>query len=184
MNTTERTLETIGQNAYESIVDMVAAMDVDYDRINELISEIDDIKGCIRDIDEGQSQWAFPYQVRDEKSTELETLTQELAELQQDVYDPSITCREDAEQRIQEDALSVEVRSGWTTLDNALEAEEFMILLTTGGPAVRIRGELDQYKTPDRAWLETQDWGTPWARYFDADQDVLLTYCQQFYYGE
>jgi hypothetical protein len=56
--------------------------------------------------------------------------------------------------------------------------------LSTGGPALRIRGELDEHKQPDRAWLEYQDWGTPWTQYFDVEQDTLLQFCQVFYFGE
>jgi hypothetical protein len=90
---------------------------------------------------------------------------------------------EQAEQRIQEDALSIEFRSGWSTDRRELQAEEFNILLTTGGPAVRITGELDEHGEPRRAWLEVADWGQPWTRYFDASQDVLLAYCACFYMG-
>jgi hypothetical protein len=39
---------------------------------------------------------------------------------------------------------------------------EFMILLCTGGPAVRIRGELDRYSEPEKPRIEYQDWFTPW----------------------
>lgn len=91
---------------------------------------------------------------------------------------------DEASQRIQEDALSVEVRSGWTSLGEELKAEEFMILLTTGGPALRIVGELNEHNEPERAWLEYQDWGTPWTRYFETEQDTLLTYSRQFCFGE
>lgn len=91
---------------------------------------------------------------------------------------------DDARQAIQEDALSVEVSSGWYTPGSDHEPEEFNILLCTGGPACRIRGELGQWKEPDRAWLEYQDWGTPWTEYFDADQDTLLAYAREFYFGE
>ena len=68
---------------------------------------------------------------------------------------------EEARQRIQEDPFSVEVRSDWTTPGEPLEPSEFTILLCTGGPAVRIVGELNLGE-PCRAWLEYQDWGTPW----------------------
>lgn len=89
-----------------------------------------------------------------------------------------------ARERIQEDALSVEVRSDWTTLGEELKAEEFCITLCTGGPAVRIVGELDNGE-PSRAWIEYQDWGTPWTQLFnEIEQDTLLTYCRQFYFGE
>lgn len=88
-----------------------------------------------------------------------------------------------AEQRIQDDALEVSVRSGWESSKDEFEAEDFIILLCTGGPAVRIRGELSDGQ-PDRAWLEYQDWGTPWTRFFDVEQDALLAYAQCFYFGE
>jgi hypothetical protein len=78
----------------------------------------------------------------------------------------------------------VEVRSGWTSVGEPLEPEDFVILLATGGPAVRIRGELDANKEPSRAWLEVQDWFKPWTEYVPASQDVLLTYAQQFYFGD
>lgn len=88
-------------------------------------------------------------------------------------------------QSIEENALSVEVRSGWVSPGSTeMKAEEFNILLCTGGPAVRIRGELDQYGEPDRAWLEMQDWFVPWSQVFDIEQDTLLDYCRVFYFGE
>ena len=97
--------------------------------------------------------------------------------------------REDAEQTIHEDPLSVEVRSLWydpCAKDADKAPGEFTILLCTGGPAVRIIGDLDQYGQPERARIEHQDWGTPWTEYrINAeDEEVLLTYCQQFYFGE
>lgn len=95
--------------------------------------------------------------------------------------------REEAERMIQEDPLSVEVRSGWAGVGMALAPEEFQILLCTGGPAVRIIGELDEHGTPSRAWLEYQDWGTPWTEYFGFKAGAmsdLLEYCQQFYFAE
>ena len=90
---------------------------------------------------------------------------------------------DDARQRIQDDPLSVEVRSDWASPGEPLEPSEFMILLCTGGPAVRIVGELNRGE-PCRAWLEYQDWGTPWTRYFGADSDTLCQYASQFYFEE
>lgn len=108
---------------------------------------------------------------------------EELAELEEAAGE--CESREDAEQRIQEDPLSVEVRSGWYSPGGDNEPEEFKILLCTGGPAVQIRGELDQHGEPHRAWLEYQDWSTPWIEYHgECDHDALLTYCRQFYFGE
>jgi hypothetical protein len=60
---------------------------------------------------------------------------------------------------------------------------QFVILLSTGGPASRIQGELSNGE-PRRAWLEVQDWGTPWTQYFGIKQDTLLAYARCFYFGE
>lgn len=96
---------------------------------------------------------------------------------------------DDARQTIQEDALSVEVRSDWHTPGDSEDSKptEFRILLCTGGPAVQIIGELNEHFEPDRARIQHQDWGTPWTEIFglDASQvEALLTYCRQFYFGE
>lgn len=93
--------------------------------------------------------------------------------------------RDDAYERIQEDPLSVEVRTGWYAPGSDATPEKFSILLCTGGPAVRIVGELDDNLTPSRAWIEYHDWGTSWTQLFNQiEQETLLTYCQQFYFGE
>jgi hypothetical protein len=96
------------------------------------------------------------------------------------------TEQEAAREAIQEDPLEISVRSDWEHLGEPLKACEFNILLCTGGPACRILGELDEYNQPHRAWLEYQDWGTPWTQYFMSHEEnvALLTYCQQFYFGE
>ena len=87
-----------------------------------------------------------------------------------------------AREAIDDDPLSVEVRSGWESPGTDLTPSEFCILLCTGGPAVRILGELDLLGQPDRAWLEYQDWGTQWTQYFEAEQDTILSYAQNFYF--
>jgi len=68
-----------------------------------------------------------------------------------------------------------------------MDPEEFNILLCTGGPAVRITGDLDLLNQPDTARLEYQDWFEPWEPLYDItaeEQQALLTYCQQFYLGD
>jgi len=92
---------------------------------------------------------------------------------------------DEAREAIQQDALEVTMRSGWVSSGTEMEPVEFQILLCTGGPAVRIRGELTNGE-PSRAWIEHQDWGTPWTELVGApiEQDTLLTYCRQFYFGE
>jgi hypothetical protein len=94
--------------------------------------------------------------------------------------------REDVEQRIQEYPLSVEVRSDWHEVGGDNTPGEFRILLTTGGPALQILGELDEHGTPTRAYMQMQDWGTSWTDFFpgSGSGEVLLTFAQQFYFGE
>lgn len=202
---------------YESIAEMVAAADMDWDRLEELREERDSYQPEVPDdfpvqpIEGGTDNTATcgecgrawddaipteytpapaarcPFELfhaspeawaqdNPEDADEL----QELEETAGDYGDADA-----ARQAIQEDALSVEVRSGWTTPGEELEAEEFAIVLCTGGPAVRIRGEIGSFNEPDRAWLEYQDWFTPWAEYHgeEIDQDVLLTYCREFLGG-
>src|ERR1700689_4184362 len=61
--------------------------------------------------------------------------------------------------------LCIETRSAWSIPsgrsrnDNA--EGEYKITLTTGGPALRIIGELSEWAEPITARLEWQDWGTP-----------------------
>lgn len=92
-----------------------------------------------------------------------------------------------AHERIQEDALSVEVRSDWHTPgDKDASASEYLILITTGGLAARITGDLDGYGQPSSARFEYQDWGKPWtlADTSSEDDDVMLEYARHFYFGE
>jgi hypothetical protein len=136
-------------------VEMVAALNCDYDRLEELRDQEE------RDADE---------------SEELAALEAAAGECKD---------ADEARERIQEDALSVEVRSGWQSLGEPLEATEFCILLCTGGPAVRIVGELSQGE-PSRAWIEYQDWFIPWTELVAApiERETLLAYCQCLYFGE
>lgn len=144
---------------YESICDMVAALECDYDRLQELK-------------DQKEANTALP------TSDDLEFC---------DLMDAAGECesREDAELRIHEDALSVEVKTDWRAIDDKdQKPTHYNILICTGGPACRIMGELNEHSEPCHAWLEYQDWGTPWTQYFDADQDTLLAYARCFYFGE
>jgi len=93
---------------------------------------------------------------------------------------------EQARQQIEEDPLSVQVRTDWHTPGEHEEAAEYEILLCTGGPACRIIGDLDDYQQPDTAHIEYQDWFTPWVRYSNTtseEDEALLTYAQQFYFS-
>jgi len=157
---------------YESICGMVAALEVDYDRLDELRTNAQAAEANPDDPED------YPPLDADDQA-EYEALQAAAGDCEN---------QDAARDRIQEDPLSVQVRSGWHSpcndrMDERQAPEEFEILLCTGGPAVRIMGELDECGQPYRAWLEYQDWGTPWIRYFGADQDALLTYCREFYFG-
>lgn len=105
---------------------------------------------------------------------------------------------EKAQYAIQEDPLSIEVRSGWYSPGEKPDApEEFCILLSTGGPASRIIGTLSEHGEPETARLEVQDWGTPWGSQWGTAEvqaalcdgaaevtEVLLSYAREFYFGE
>ena len=94
---------------------------------------------------------------------------------------------EAAQQAILESPLSVLLRSSWTIPGHTLVPAEFEILLCTGGPAVRIRGELGNNGEPTQAHMEYQDWLTPWESFFGEDicrdEVDLLVYASQFYFG-
>lgn len=161
---TDKSLQEIGNCALESIKEMVAALEADRERLEELRGERDDWEPE----EDGPETW--------EEANEDDA--EELAELVKAVTLDGEEVDEDAaRQRIAEDALSVEVRSGWASPGEDLEAEEYCILLTTGGPAVRIIGKLEDGQPTD-AILEVQDWGTPWT--FASSDDDLLTYASQF----
>jgi len=92
-----------------------------------------------------------------------------------------------AEQAIHDDPLSIQVRGDWYAPGGDIpKPSEFEILLTTGGPAARIVGDLDDYGQPDRARFEYQDWFKPWTEVIldSADRAVLNEYAQRFYFGE
>ncbi|PYB68546.1 hypothetical protein DMB44_04220 [Thermoplasma sp. Kam2015] len=81
---------------------------------------------------------------------------------------------------IYEAPLSVLVRSDWYSPGEIPpEAVEYMILLTTGGPAVQLIGTLDK-GSPDSVQLQYQDWGTPWCDYpLDKESsEILLEFAQ------
>lgn len=100
--------------------------------------------------------------------------------------DHGITDEYGAREAIEQDALSVEVRTGWYAPGEESTPEEFRIVLCTGGPHVEIRGELNRGE-PSSARLMYQDWGTPLTELVDISSDnraSLLTYCRVHYFGE
>lgn len=130
--------------------------------------------------------WWNPNETPDE-AKEYADLCAVLAELDL-TPDEADEAQDRARERIQESALSVEVRTDWhapgTTADE--KPTEFNILLSTGGPATRIIGELDEHGTPDRARFEFQDWHIPWSEVVATgdESDALLSFAQCFFFGE
>lgn len=90
---------------------------------------------------------------------------------------------DDLRQRIEEMPLSVQVRDGWRSPGAESDGpEEFEILLSTGGPALRIYGEIGGHHS-----LQWQDWGTPWTDYRDTtdDQDqAIAAFVGLFWFGD
>lgn len=171
-------METVTDQKYESlkktwracmdsIHDMVNALNCDYDRLDELKGLRDSWEPANKK--EHRAGWA--------KCNPQEA--EELQELEDQAGD--FTDREDAETRIQEDPLSIEFRSGWVTDKSEMQAEEFCILLSTGGPASRIVGEIRDGQA-HRPRLEVQDWGTAWTEFQHTSEDIeaLEAYCACF----
>lgn len=117
----------------------------------------------------------------------LESIEEMLARYRS-VDDPTSRRERDeyeARREIEESVLSVLVRDGWHQVGVAAEdgPEEYEILLSTGGPALRIYGRLNDFNEPESAELQAQDWGTPWTRY-PASEETLLEFARVFYFGE
>ena len=142
-----------------SIREMLAAADMDWERMEELREARDG--DFYANSEDDQNGW--------ELSNPDEA--EELAEMEETAGD--YESREEAEQAIWENPLDISFRSGWTGNTEDMTPEEFQILLCTGGPAVRIMGELDHHGQPCRAWIEYQDWGTPWTMLFEGQEDAL-----------
>jgi len=163
-----------------SIAAMVDALTCDYERLQELRDEREELADALAEAEtdesrnKGNEERAALAEWDEDNATELNELEHAAGDCKDE---------DEARERIQENALSVEVRSGWTAAsDIPFTAAEFRIVLCTGGPHVEIMGELDQYQQPCRAWLQYQDWGTPMTQFFDIEQSTLLIYCQEFYF--
>lgn len=171
-----------------SVAAMVAALDCDFDRLQELQDEREALADTVEETSEihRAEQNAASSDALTQAIAAIDAWKEENGEELADLLNQANDCadQDEARERIQEDALSVEVRSGWDIVGGELSASEFRIVLCTGGPHVEIRGELDNYGQPSRAWMQYQDWGTPLTQYFGIEQSTLLAYCGQFYFGE
>ncbi len=167
--TTERDwVEEIGKPSFDAIAEMVAAAQVDWDRLGELRGERDDFDPTNQE--RGDEEWA------EQNPDDAEELA-ELEEARGDCED-----EDDARMRIEEDPLSLRIFGERTA--GEWETTSYELLLGTGGPAVRIVGDLNQHGEPGSAQLEVQDWFKPWTEYLGAENDVLMAYAAYFYCGE
>jgi hypothetical protein len=152
------------------IREMVAALECDYDRFAELREQRD----TYDPEDDEPLTWADTYA---DEAEELAGLEKAAGECES---------QDDARERIEQDPLSVRVRSDWHSPgeDPTDACGEFEILLCTGGPACRIVGELAEPCEPCRIRIEHQDWFTPWTDYplNREEEEVVLTYCRCFYF--
>lgn len=184
----------------ESIVAMVAALGVDYDRLEELRDELEELHDlraeCLR---LRQAQIKAVTRADSERVTvsltefetesgdrlrELEELheadLEELAELEDAAGDCSD--EEEARERIQDDPLSIEFRSDWCSYGDEMTPSEARIVLCTGGPHVEILCDLEN-GSPSRPRVIYKDWGTS-GEIFDFDHDAVTRYLEQLYFGE
>ena len=113
-----------------------------------------------------------------EKLSYLESLNPTTIEQEEEI--------EQTKESILNSVLSIQVRSGWTSLNESFEPQEFNILLSWGGPSLRIIGDLNEYKEPENPVLQFQDWFTKWEdlKINSQQYDALVWYCSQFYFGE
>lgn len=149
----------IGEAEYASIREQVEALDVPYTRGNTRPEVAADALGIEpEELEDGQ--WA-----------------EALEEL--NATDPED--RKDAAwQSIQDDPLSIQYRSGWTSPGDDPVPDSAEVLLSTGGPAARLLVDIPS----GRAVLEVRDWGKPWTEYLpaypgcEAFRDTLARYVE------
>jgi hypothetical protein len=98
---------------------------------------------------------------------------------------------DEARQLIHEDPLSIEVRTKWADPsgfqhpDIDVEADQYRIVLCTGGPAVQIVGSLNKHNEPSSAIIHYSDWFHGWEEYVlsEEEEEDVLEYARCFYFG-
>jgi len=128
---------------------------------------------------------------------QLESIKELYRNYKQAESDDDYTREDEIREQAQDEALSVEFRSGWSSNPEEMKPEEFKILLSTGGPACQIIGKIDYGSCePIDIEIQYQDWFTPWeplqlnCTYADkspnitSDYEALEWFCNCFYFGE
>ena len=120
---------------------------------------------------------------------QLESIKELYRNYKQAESDEDYTREDEIREQAQDEALSVEFRSGWTSNPEEMKPEEFKILLSWGGPACQIIGKIDygSYEPIDIE-IQYQDWGTPWTTleisYHHDDYQALEWFCNCLYFWE
>ena len=129
---------------------------------------------------------------------QLESIKELYRNYKQAESDGDYTREDEIREQAQDEALSVDFRSGWTSNPEEMKPEEFKILLSTGGPACQIVGKIDYGSCePIDIEIQYQDWGTPWEPLqlnsvyaetkilnITSDYEALEWFCNCFYFGE
>ena len=127
---------------------------------------------------------------------QLESIKEDYRNYKEAESNDDYEAQDEIRESISNSALSVEFRSGWTSNPEEMKPEEFKILLSWGGPACQIIGNLDQYKQPTDIEIQYQDWFTPWESLqlnphyaglnvnITDDIEALEWFCSCFYFGE
>jgi len=128
---------------------------------------------------------------------QLESIKELYRNYKQAESDDDYTREDEIREQAQDEALSFEFRSGWTSNPEEMKPEEFKILLSTGGPACQIVGKIDYGSCePIDIEIQYQDWFTPWeplqlnCTYADrspnitSDYEALEWFCNCFYFGQ
>lgn len=130
--------------------------------------------------------WASITQLRAQPPADNPGMQDALSELDWTTIENLEQLREAVVDAACEMPLSVTVRSGWYVPGFPEgDPEEFCILMSTGGPAVRIYGDMDRYIRPYRPQLQYQDWFTPWETLHTSQEEdeALEWFCGCFYFG-
>lgn len=189
----------IARGAYASLVEMVERLENPHTEDTETVSDLLDWfetegEEPENPLPEGAVNW---HKSKLSEAIKAGILSQDDANtyLEARNEEPDTDLQEKAREAILDDALSVEI-GGWWSPGSDPEPDEFRILLSTGGPAVRLIGSLGQHNEPDRVQLQVQDWFKPWTTvdYIPSQtegeegefvkSEVLEAYAGCFYYGE
>ena len=115
---------------------------------------------------------------------------QDILELFQEVQAEDTTTEriDEIQEQVQEWPLSVDVRCTiWQSPGTEdWEPNQFQILLGTGGPAMRITGDIGPHGEPCNPLMQVQDWFKPWTTCNTTDEqdEALMWFCSEFYFGE